>query len=256
MQKNIVNAIKDLISFFVYVLICPFFRNKKAILVYHAVDERIDSSNDPYKINIMPALFKMHMAYVAKRKKYFTVAFDDGYGSLYCNAFPIVKEYDIKSVLFLTTEYVDEKVTLDHFFDNKYRPAPLKWDEIRKIEASGVELGSHSLTHANIADLKDERIYSEIALSKKRIADMTGFDVRSFAYPFGNATSFNERTEKMLKQAGYERAYTNVMGMDNSKTDPFKIGRIRIYNTDSMFRFKMKTAGAYNWVDLLTAIRG
>ena len=251
MQKSITGAVKDIISFFVYVLVCPFFRNKNAVLVYHAVDGEIDSLSDPYKINIKPALFKMHMAYVAKRKERFRVTFDDGYGSLYRNAFPVVREYGIKSTLFLTTEYIDGKVAFGHFFDDKCLPAPLTWSEIKQIKDAGVELGSHSLTHTNITGLNDEKIYSEAFFSKKRIEDMTGHSVTSFSYPFGNAASFNERTEKNLKQAGYKRAYVNVMSMDNSKIDPFKIGRIRIYSTDSMFRFKMKTAGAYNWVDLL-----
>ena len=43
----------------------------------------------------------------------------------------------------------------------------------------------------------------------------------------------------------------DLRGMDNSETEPFAIRRIRIYGTDNMFRFRIKVAGAYNWVDSL-----
>lgn len=233
--------------------VCPFFKNKSAVLVYHSVDY-IAKDDDPKKINVHPALFERQMAYIEKRKQRFVVTFDDGYKNIYINAFSAIKKYGIKSTLFLTTDYLDGKIKLDNFFDNKYSPAPLTWDQIKEINNSGVELGCHSLTHKNMADLDEETAYLESFVSKKRIMDMAGYSVNSFAYPFGNAGSFNEITKKILSSIGYKKAYTNIMGMDNSQSEPFMIKRIRIYSTDNMFRFEMKVAGAYNWVDSLVGI--
>jgi len=52
-----------------------------------------------------------------------------------------------------------------------------------------------------------------------------------------------------IKNSGYEKAYSNIMGMDNSPSEPFAINRIRVYPCDNIFRFRMKVAGAYNWID-------
>lgn len=252
MQKSILNILKDTISFLVYVTVCPFIRNKKAVLLYHSVDY-ITRDKDPNKNNVDPALFEKHMAFIKKKKERFIVTFDDGYGSIYANAIPVLKKYGIKIILFLTTDYIDGKIKLDRFFLYKYSPPPLTWEQVKRIESLGAELGCHSLSHPNMADLDEKTAYLESFASRKRIVDMTGYNVSSFSYPFGNRCSFNEKTEKILSAIGYERVYTNIMGMDNSETRPLAIRRIRIYGTDNMFRFKMKIAGAYNWVDLLSS---
>jgi len=245
-----VATIKDIISLFVYALFCSFRENKKAVLVYHSVDY-ITVGNDPDKINVNPELFEKHMAYISPQKDRFFVTFDDGYEGVYKNAFPIIKKYGVSSAVFLTTNFIDGKTPLGQICSSKIDLRPLDWAEIKEMNAAGMELGSHSLTHQNISKLDDEGIYSEATASKRRIEDMTGYKINSFSYPFGDKYSFNERTQGILKAAGYNKIYTNIMGMDNSDTAPLAIKRIRIYSEDNMFRFRMKIKGAYNWVDYL-----
>ncbi len=247
-----ISLIKDAISFLVYLLACSFFKNKNAILVYHAIDH-MDNDSGPYKMNVDPGLFEKQMAYMAQRKGRFIITFDDGFESVYTNAIAVIRKYGIKAILFLTTDYIDGKIDFDGFFGSKYSPKPLTRQQIKEINAAGVEVGSHSLSHKNMANLDEKSLYLESSVSRKRIEDMAGCAVSSFAYPFGNAKSFNEKTKKAIQDAGYKKAYTNIMGVDNSKDEPFAINRIRIYGTDNMFRFKMKIAGAYNWVDALLA---
>lgn len=234
--------IKDIISLFVYLVFCPLRKNKKAILVYHSVDYIADK-DDPDKINVSPALFEKHMAYLSG-KKGITVSFDDGCRSVYRNAFAVIKKYAIKAKLFLVTDFIDRKASLG-------RQGPLSWDEVKQMGAAGVELGSHSLSHRVMSGLSDDALYLEAAASKKRIEDLTGQRVDSFAYPFGHSRSFNQRTQKALRAAGYNKVYLNIMGMDNSASRPFAIRRIRVYARDNMFRFRMKISGAYNWADYL-----
>jgi len=241
-------VIKDIVSFFLYLAVCPFFKNKNAVLVYHAVDH-IARCDDPHKLNVDPELFEKHLAFLKKRKERFLLTFDDGYKSIFQNAFPLIRKHGIKGIVFLTTDYLDGKISLDKFFDNRFSPVPLTWEEVREISDAGFEIGSHSLTHRNMAELDEETAYRELALSKERIFDMTGSVTSSFSYPFGHAQSFTARTIQILRRLGYTRAYSNILGMNNSLKEPFMIRRIRIYSNDTMLRFKMKIAGAYNWVD-------
>ena len=64
--------------------------------------------------------------------------------------------------------------------------------------------------------------------------------------------TFNERIKQIVKNSGYEKAYTNIMGFNSRRSDLYELRRIRIYSTDNMFRFKIKINGAYNWVDKIT----
>ncbi len=240
--------LKDLISSAIYIFLILFQRNRKAVLVYHSADE-IDSSLDPLKINIKPRLFEKQIKYLSRFKDKYIVTFDDGFESVYTNALPILKKYNMGAILFITTDFIDRKINLDHFFEHKYFQKPLSWGQIKEICSLGIKIGSHSLTHRNMAGLDKKSCYEEASFSKNRIESEIGCKVDYFSYPFGNKGSFSNATEKALRSVGYKKAYTNIMGMDNSTDEPFVIRRIRIYSSDNMLRFKMKIAGAYNWVD-------
>lgn len=243
-----VQLLKDLISFIFYVFFIFFKKNKRAVLVYHAVDE-IGPPRDPLKINVNPRLFEKQIKYLSKSRDSYVLTFDDGFESVYTNALPILRKYNMKAILFITTDFIDSKISFDRFFMYKYFPRPLTWDQIKTMYSDGFEVGSHSLTHGIMAGLDEKLCYEEASVSKDRIEKEVCCNVRCFSYPIGNKGSFNDATEKVLKKIGYERAYTNIMGMDNSAGEPFAIRRIRIYSSDNMFRFKMKIAGAYNWID-------
>ncbi len=248
------DMIKDIISFFIYAAVTPFYGGRKATLVYHSVDD-VEPGKDPYKMNVPPSVFEEHMRYICERKDLYTVTFDDGFRSVYTRAFPVLKKYGMKAVLFLTTDYIDARIKLDRFFANRYSPGPLKWDEIKEMASYGITIASHAVTHKNMACLDEKKAFLEASASKGRIMDMTGRDTVYFSYPFGNSASFNKGVKKMLKGLGYERAYTNIMGMDNSAACPYAINRIRIYGTDRGLKFMMKIRGAYNWVDLVARTR-
>lgn len=243
------NILKDIISLLGYLFITPFCASKDAVLVYHSVGE-IDREDDPYKVNVKPELFARHVEYLFKRRRpNYILTFDDGFENLYTCAFPVLKKYRFRVILFLTTDFIDKRMKLDNFFGDRYSPNPLTWDQIKEMASSGIEIGSHTLTHRNMAALDDAAMGKEALDSRKRIEDITGCRVEAFSYPFGSRGTFNDRTTELLKAFSYRAAYTNIMGMDNSKREPFKIKRIRIYGDDNIFRFRMKIAGAYNWVD-------
>lgn len=83
----------------------------------------------------------------------------------------------------------------------------------------------------------------------KKIEDMIGKEVKYFAYPYGSKKSFNNKIKEIVKNSGYKKAYTNIMGFNDANSDLYELRRIRIYSNDNMFRFKLKIDGAYNWVD-------
>jgi len=249
------DILKDIVSFFVFAVVTPFRRNRKAVLVYHSVDY-ISEADDPYKMNVRPALFEKHMEHIAAHKELFTVTFDDGFGGVYRNAFPVMKKHGIRGVVFLTTDLLDSKVSMSKYFGKGHYPGPMTWDQAKEMSSSGFRIGSHTVTHGNLGKLDDRDLSREMTESARKIEAMIGKKPDLFSYPFGNAGSFTEKTGRVLEEAGYSKGYTNIMGMDNSSEEPYSIRRIRVYGTDNMFRFRMKVAGSYNWVDRLTGLFG
>jgi peptidoglycan/xylan/chitin deacetylase (PgdA/CDA1 family) len=244
--------LKELISFLIYAIGQPFRTPKPVVLVYHAVDA-LPAAADPLKLAVAPELFACQMEELARRRLDCTVSFDDGHESVLTRAWPVLEKHRLRSILFIATDYIDGGIKFDGHFAPSHRPTPLRWEQIRQLAAAGMEMGSHSKTHRRMTSLEETQMLEEALGSRERIRRMTGRNVEAFSYPFGDIQSFDEKTEAALRQAGYRKAYTNIMGPDNSVSEPLRIRRIRVYRTDTLFRFRMKIAGAYNWTDRLLA---
>src|SRR3954453_9456185 len=49
-----------------------------------------------------------------------------------------------------------------------------------------IEIGSHTVRHADLATADEDRAYRELAESKRMLEAMIGREVQSFAYPYGH----------------------------------------------------------------------
>ena len=242
---------KDIISLGYYT-VSPLFNNNytdELVLLYHSVGY-ISRQDDQYKLNVAPLLFERHIEFLTHLKKQnIIVTFDDGFENIFDIVFPIISRYKIKVMLFVTVGFIDGFISFSDLFNNGITMKPLNWRQIKEFSDSGIEIGSHTLTHPNLLRIDKKKAYTEIKDSKKRIEDVIGKEVKYFAYPYGSKKSFNNSIKEIVKESGYEKAYTNIMGFNTKDTDLYELKRIRIYSNDNMLRFRFKINGAYNWVD-------
>jgi peptidoglycan/xylan/chitin deacetylase (PgdA/CDA1 family) len=245
-----IELIKDFISLGFYTKALFNEQNNLEItLLYHSIAD-INKKDDIYKINIKPNLFKSQIDLLINSGfKDILLTFDDGFDNFYNNAFPLLKEYKLNTILFVTTDFINGAMSFNHLFNPTVRVMPLSWADIREISDSGIRIGSHTKSHSVLSSLKGRELYSEISDSKKIIEDFIGKEVKDFAYPYGGYNSYNEYVKKIVQECGYERAYLNIMGFNKASTEKYALKRIRVYNNDTNFRFKMKIKGSYNWVD-------
>lgn len=124
----------------------------------------------------------------------------------------------------------------------------MSWQQIRELHEEGHEIGSHSMTHAIVDQIDDEQLVYELNESKRVIDRELSSDIKSFCYPNGN---YDERSIKVLKQAGYSNAVTNRWGRNKSPLRCFALKRCdmdarRLYSTFnklSVSRLAMRLAG-------------
>lgn len=241
--------LKDTISFINYMMHDSFCNNDELVLAYHSVGD-IERINDRNKINLRPDLFKKQIDFLnCFKKERVILTFDDGFANFLDNVFPLILKYRIKTILFIATDFIENRKRLNIFFDNKHNVGALNWKQVKEIANAGIEIGSHTKSHSDLTKLDSQALYNEIADSKKIIEDVICRRVKYFAYPYGARQSFNEHIKQIVKETGYEKAYTNIMGFNVKDFDWYELRRIRIYSDDNMFRFRMKIKGAYNWID-------
>jgi peptidoglycan/xylan/chitin deacetylase (PgdA/CDA1 family) len=103
---------------------------------------------------------------------------------------------------------------------------------IRHLAENNIEIGGHTITHPILACTSDAQARHEIREGKRQLEDITGRQVRYFAYPNGKPEiDFTPRHVQMVKEAGYVAAFTTVMGPATSRHDRFHLPRSRPWDS-------------------------
>jgi peptidoglycan/xylan/chitin deacetylase (PgdA/CDA1 family) len=127
----------------------------------------------------------------------------------------------------------------------------MDWDEVCEISASGIEIGSHTVTHPKLEWLNPQLIDDELELSKRMIEERLGRAIHSFSCPYAfpeHRWDFAKMLRSRLKAHGYQNAVTTIVGTAGSECDRFQLPRLPINSHDDLDLFEAKLEGAYNWL--------
>jgi len=114
----------------------------------------------------------------------------------------------------------------------------LSWEELRELAGSGIDIGSHSMTHPILTLESDQRLRYELRESKSKIERLTGRAVTLFCYPNGD---YDKRTMLETERAGYVGAVTCRPGLNSAAENPFELQRI--HTNDDLPHFLQSTSG-------------
>lgn len=198
------------------------------IFMYHFVRE--DTGDYEYPENMVrPSTLRNQLQYL-KDNGYETIyisdldnlqslskpvalTFDDGWEDFYTNAFPIFKEYNMKSTFYVITSLIGT-------------PGYCTLDELKELKKSGiVDIQCHTVTHPRLATLSDAKIIEEIEASKRYLKENLDIDSNTICYPYG---SFDDRVISLSKNAGYVYGLAMDGGIyyTNKHTNIYAIPRI------------------------------
>lgn len=230
------------------------------ILMYHMIRDAIPGKKFN-SLRVAPRAFEMQIRYlydqgwhshtmaeaIAQKeslpRKSVVITFDDGYQDNLTNALPILKKYGFKATIYLVNDRHDRDWSGYRKAKNEgagLKDEPkLSDDEVSELLNSGlIEIGAHTLTHANLKNLHEAESHREICTSKEQIEAQFQTDCQSFAYPFG---LYGAKDEKNVADCGYTNAVTTEVGIADLQTcDPFKIPRVTVSGKDNFFAFLLK----------------
>lgn len=104
-------------------------------------------------------------------------------------------------------------------------PRMLRWEQVAKMHAAGVELGAHTVHHPILSCVSPELAAAEIGESKRVIEERLQTPVRHFAYPNGTAQDFNDATQRLVERAGFASAVSAIFGVNNADTNRYALRR-------------------------------
>lgn len=127
----------------------------------------------------------------------------------------------------------------------------LSWPEIREMLDSGlVTFGAHTASHPILSRVPIEEAKQELLHSKLIIEEQLKVPVRFLAYPNGTAEDFNETIKEVVRQSGYELAFTTI-SKPFHRYDSYEVPR-RSIDREDFSRFKLRMSGFF---DILRALR-
>jgi peptidoglycan/xylan/chitin deacetylase (PgdA/CDA1 family) len=186
------------------------------------------------------------------------ITFDDGYHDNLENATRVLRKYGYPAVLFVPIGYLDDRHPLpheEHLAAQGILNRTIDWDELAELERAGIRIESHGISHRPLADLEVDEAAREIALSKLRLEERLGRPVRAFSYVKGSEAHYKQVHLSLVRQAGYDVAFTAVSGANSRRTDPLQLRRYNIepYSTRT---FELVLAGACDLISLKDTVSG
>ncbi|MEQ8199794.1 MAG: polysaccharide deacetylase family protein [Syntrophomonadaceae bacterium] len=196
------------------------------ILMYHEV------TSGPNSLYVPVGKFREQMRYLAvsgyravtmtqaeemlRNKKMpaktIVLTFDDGYTSFITEAWPIMQEYGFTGTVYACTSFIG-------------RPNYLTMEQIKTLQADGVEIGSHTRNHIDLKTASYKQQVDEIVVSKQILEENLGVPCLSFCYPTG---TYSDITPTIVKDAGYTSAVTVAYGHAVPASNPYLTPRVRV----------------------------
>lgn len=246
--------------------------NEFTVLSYHEISDKSETLDSTYAVT--PSHFEEQVHWlidngyhfisvddIQRYRKYkkplpakaVLMTFDDGYQSVYANAFPLIKKYKIPVVVALVGSWMEAKDTVD--FDGHKIPREkfLSHHAIQEMVKSGlVEFASHSyflhkgilgnpqgnmqpamITHQWLSDKNSyeneksyqQRIYNDLLKNNRFIKEYTGQQPRVMVWPYGY---YNKEVRTIAERLGMNIGLTLDDGSNTKITPLWGLRRILV----------------------------
>jgi peptidoglycan/xylan/chitin deacetylase (PgdA/CDA1 family) len=116
----------------------------------------------------------------------------------------------------------------------------LSSEMVANLDRHGIEIGAHTVSHPILTSLDDVSAMREISASKRDLEAIIGKPVPLFAYPNGKAgKDYDARHVAMVREAGFEAAFTTAVGALTRHHDRYQLPRSRPWDA-TPFRFALR----------------
>ena len=112
----------------------------------------------------------------------------------------------------------------------------MTWHQVRTLHQEGHIVGSHSLSHPNLAHVSEGATYLELSESKERLERELGAPVVHFSYPNpALVPNFSAATIAASRRTGYRTGVTSVDGPVYAGDDVLSLRRIWVPHDNDEF---------------------
>ncbi|PKK90611.1 MAG: hypothetical protein CVV64_09650 [Candidatus Wallbacteria bacterium HGW-Wallbacteria-1] len=130
----------------------------------------------------------------------FIPTFDDGYVDNFDIAAPVLKEFGLPGIFFISTAMIGR-----HFNTPAgNRMEVMSRAMIRELSMAGFAIGSHGHEHSYLIRMASIELSEQLKKSRDILENIIGKQVTELSYPFGK---WDERVVAAARTAGFSRAF-------------------------------------------------
>lgn len=223
--------------------------------------------------------FKKGILNSCNSKNSILLTFDDGDVSLYKNAFPVLKKYNVPAVIFVITNLIgtskpfwwdavhyyldfdggDELVLNMKGIPNKKRLTKIQQikckskkrefeysqltdSQLEEMNNTGISIANHSHTHPIFDQCSNQELILEMNSSTNELKERNyHYDV--FAYPNGN---YSVESEKILEVSGIQFAFLFDHKLNEKSINPLRISRLIVDDFTSIWKLIFILSGYHS----------
>lgn len=140
------------------------------------------------------------------------ITIDDGYLSVYEEAWPRLKAAGFPFTIFASTNQLSGG-----------RDDYMNWDQMKEmLDDGGVYVGHHGAAHAHLPRLSLDQVRDDILKANETFKEKLGFVPAIFAYPYGE---YGSDIKSLISDLGFKAAFGQHSGVSYSGGDRFEYPR-------------------------------
>jgi peptidoglycan/xylan/chitin deacetylase (PgdA/CDA1 family) len=242
-------------------------RARVVVLCYHSIHPTL------WIACASPELFEQHLQWLSSEcecvpfsdihrravsrspgKPVVAVTFDDGYADNHEIALPLLEKWSVPATFFVTSGLIDMDPAVVERFRFLYPGRshdewrPMTWSQVQELRDAGMEIGSHTHRHSNLALLSPDQARAELRRSKDELEDRLGREVSTLAYPFGKPRRHViPEIAKIAGEVGFRSAGLVLHRAVRRSDDPLQIPRFTVVD-DPIDKLTARVRGAFDVV--------
>jgi len=169
------------------------------------------------------------------------ITLDDGYQNNLTYALPTLKQFGFSATCYAVSSMMGAQNSWDLSIGVPQKNLMTQENWLTWI-AAGMDVGSHTQTHADLTAISNEAAMQQLAGSKAELKEKLGYEARHFCYPYGR---FNASHVAMARDAGYHTATTTHRGRVTVGDSLFELRRVLMAHATTPVHLALKVASGY-----------
>ena len=230
------------------------------ILTYHHTEQAPPKGFAMRSLWVSPSSFATQMQWLArlgyrglamselmpylrgeKKGKVVGITLDDGYQSNLLHALPILKNMGFSATCYVVSGKLGQHNEWDEAL-GMAQAALMGVEEMRRWVDAGMEVGSHTCSHADLNQLSLAEAEHELLQSKSDLENLLQKPVTQFCYPYGH---FSPEHESLVSQSGYVAATTTHRGRACATDRMTALPRVPVVRSTYSLQFLLKVLTRY-----------